>query len=189
MAPSIIISPMALATARYSKNRPINNSAQPDSLGSTTIQLSRNSLMFKKTILGASPIEIKNRKITRPQVAPRAQTPYHGYAMNDFIPSPLFRNPHAMTLAAAFWRRKFPGLPHAVSRLFEIEPGTKVRADCHMQDNPRNHSTIVLLHGLEGSSDSGYMRGIAEKAWLAGFNVIRLNQRNCGGTENLTATL
>jgi predicted alpha/beta-fold hydrolase len=144
--------------------------------------------MIKKTILGASPIEIKNRK-TRPQVAPRAQTPYHGCAMNDFIPSPLFRNPHAMTLAAAFWRRKFRSLPPAISRLFEIEPGTKVRADCHMQDNPRNHSTIVLLHGLEGSSDSGYMLGIAEKAWLAGFNVVRLNQRNCGGTENLTATL
>src|ERR1700690_233173 len=144
--------------------------------------------MFKKTILGASPNEIKNRKM-RPQVAPRAETPYHRYAMKDFIPSPLFRNPHAMTLAAAFWRRKFRSLPPAISRLFETEPGTRVRADCHVQENPHNHSTIVLLHGLEGSSESGYMLGIAEKAWLAGFNVIRLNQRNCGGTENLTATL
>ena len=33
------------------------------------------------------------------------------------------------------------------------------------------------------------MLGIAEKAWLAGFNVVRLNQRNCGGTEQLTHTL
>jgi uncharacterized protein len=123
------------------------------------------------------------------RVAPHAETPYHGCAMKDFIPSPLFRNPHAMTLAAVFWRRKFPGLPPAISRLFEIEPGTKLRADCHMHENPRNHSTIVLLHGLEGSSDSGYMLGIAEKAWVAGFNVVRLNQRNCGGTENLTPTL
>jgi uncharacterized protein len=46
-----------------------------------------------------------------------------------------------------------------------------------------------LVHGLEGSSDSNYMKGTAEKAFAAGFNVVRLNQRNCGGTENLTPTL
>ena len=51
------------------------------------------------------------------------------------------------------------------------------------------HPTLVLLHGLEGSSDSGYMRGCAEIAFAAGFNVVRLNQRNCGGTEHLTPTL
>jgi predicted alpha/beta-fold hydrolase len=33
------------------------------------------------------------------------------------------------------------------------------------------------------------MRGTAEKAWNAGFNVIRLNQRTCGGTDHLTPTL
>jgi hypothetical protein len=58
-----------------------------------------------------------------------------------------------------------------------------------MQARPREHATIVILHGLEGSSDSGYMLGIAEKAWVAGYNVVRLNQRNCGGTESLTRTL
>ncbi len=51
------------------------------------------------------------------------------------------------------------------------------------------HPTLVLLHGLEGSSESGYMLGCAEKASVAGFNVVRLNQRNCGGTEHLTPTL
>ena len=33
------------------------------------------------------------------------------------------------------------------------------------------------------------MRGLAAKAWRAGFNAIRLNQRNCGGTEHETPTL
>ncbi len=33
------------------------------------------------------------------------------------------------------------------------------------------------------------MKGIARKAWHAGFNVIRMNQRNCGGTEHLTPGL
>jgi predicted alpha/beta-fold hydrolase len=100
-----------------------------------------------------------------------------------------------MTIAAAFWRRKFPRLPAGVPRLFEVEPatagrpGTQVRGDCHWQENPRKHPTLVLLHGLEGSSDSAYMLGTAEKAWIAGFNVVRLNQRNCGGTEHLSPTL
>ena len=48
---------------------------------------------------------------------------------------------------------------------------------------------MVLVHGLEGSSDSKYMLGIAEKAWQRGFHVVRMNQRNCGGTERLTPTL
>jgi predicted alpha/beta-fold hydrolase len=64
-----------------------------------------------------------------------------------------------------------------------------VRGDCHWQESPREHPTLVLLHGLEGSSESGYVLGTAEKAWVAGFNVVRMNQRNCGGTENLTPTL
>jgi hypothetical protein len=45
------------------------------------------------------------------------------------------------------------------------------------------------VHGLEGSSESGYMLGLAERAFVAGWNAIRLNQRNCGGTESLTPTL
>src|SRR5690348_354990 len=94
-----------------------------------------------------------------------------------------------MTIAAAFWRRKFPYLKASSSRLFETEPGTKVRADCHWQEAPREHPTLLLLHGLEGSSDSGYMLGTADKAFQAGFNVLRVNQRNCGGTEELTPTL
>ncbi len=33
------------------------------------------------------------------------------------------------------------------------------------------------------------MRGLADKAFAAGFNVVLLNQRNCGGTEQLSAGL
>ncbi|HWG59592.1 MAG TPA: alpha/beta fold hydrolase [Candidatus Acidoferrales bacterium] len=110
-------------------------------------------------------------------------------ALPQFTPHPLLRNAHLMTIAANFWRRRFPRLPRAAERLFEVERGTRVRGECHWQAEPREHPTLVLLHGLEGSSDSGYMLGTAEKAWCAGFNVVRLNQRNCGGTERLTPTL
>jgi predicted alpha/beta-fold hydrolase len=109
--------------------------------------------------------------------------------VKDFNPFWPLRNAHAMTVASVFWPRKYPRLPAGVSRLFEVEPGTQIRGECHWQEDPRAHSTIVLLHGLEGSSESGYMLGTAEKAFVAGFNVVRLNQRNCGGTDNLTPTL
>lgn len=94
-----------------------------------------------------------------------------------------------MTLGAVFWPRKFPRLNPSVPRLFEVEPGTQLQAHCHWQENRRAHPTLIVVHGLEGSSESKYMLGTAEKAWVAGFNAIRLNQRNCGGTEKLTPTL
>ena len=45
------------------------------------------------------------------------------------------------------------------------------------------------LHGLNGSSEAHYMKGIAVKAFARGMNVVRLNQRNCGDTEHLSAGL
>ncbi len=94
-----------------------------------------------------------------------------------------------MTFAGAFWPRSFPHLPATEPREFETEPGTRVLVKCHWQKVPSAHPTIVLLHGLEGSSESGYMLGIAESAHRQGFNVLRANQRNCGGTDHLTPTL
>ncbi len=49
--------------------------------------------------------------------------------------------------------------------------------------------TIIVVHGLEGSSDSQYMLGVTEKALAAGMNVIRYNQRNCGGTDGQAPVL
>jgi uncharacterized protein len=52
-----------------------------------------------------------------------------------------------------------------------------------------DHPTLVLLHGLEGSSNAPYVKGIADKAIRRGFNVVRLNQRNCGHTDHLSTSL
>jgi len=109
--------------------------------------------------------------------------------MQKFKPHALLRNPHAMTIAANFWRRPVPLLAGSVTRWFETEPGTKVRGECHWRADAVKRPTLVILHGLEGSCDSGYIRGTAEKAWVAGFNVVRLNQRNCGGSEKMSNTL
>src|SRR5262249_46943710 len=50
-------------------------------------------------------------------------------------------------------------------------------------------TTLVIVHGLEGSSASQYVIGTGMKAWDAGMNVVRMNMRNCGGTEQYTPTL
>src|SRR5712675_2837707 len=109
--------------------------------------------------------------------------------MKAFEPHPLLHNPHLQTLAATFWPRRFPRLPQSAPREFETEPGTRILGECHWQPSPRERPTLVLVHGLEGSSQSGYMMGFAERAISAGWNAVRLNQRNCGGTESLTPTL
>lgn len=106
-----------------------------------------------------------------------------------FEPHPWLSNGHAMTVAAAFAPRRFD-LPKAEERLFEVEAGSRILGHCHWQrEKRRDVPVIAIVHGLEGSSDSNYMWGIAEKAFAAGFHAVRLNQRNCGGTEKLTPTL
>jgi uncharacterized protein len=107
----------------------------------------------------------------------------------EFEVHPWLKNPHLMTVLAEYWPRNLSGLPRATERLFEVEAETQLLAKCHWQEIPRLHPTLVLVHGLEGSSESRYMLGIAAKACAAGFNVLRVNQRNCGGTEHLTPTL
>jgi predicted alpha/beta-fold hydrolase len=42
---------------------------------------------------------------------------------------------------------------------------------------------------MEGSTASAYMVSTADKAFGVGFNVVRVNVRNCGGTEHLSPTL
>ena len=48
---------------------------------------------------------------------------------------------------------------------------------------------IVLLHGLEGSSEAGYFASFAQEALVRGYGVHRLNMRTCGGTEDLCETM
>ena len=91
-----------------------------------------------------------------------------------------------MTLYAWGKPRAFPSLPRAQVRYFDVAPNARVKALCHWQPRPWEHPTLIALHGLESSSDAHYVRGLADKAFAAGFNAVRLNQRNCGGTEHLS---
>ena len=94
-----------------------------------------------------------------------------------------------MTLYTWGRPRSFPRLPPATPRYFDVSSDTRVLAHCHWHARPWTHPTLVLLHGLEASSAAHYMLGIADKAFRAGFNAIRLNQRSCGGTDHLSPRL
>ncbi len=78
-------------------------------------------------------------------------------------------------------------LPEAVA-LDRTLP-SKLLCHCHWQPDFRAAVTVVLVHGLEGSSHSQYVVGNANKLFAAGFNVVRMNMRNCGGTDALSPTL
>ena len=91
---------------------------------------------------------------------------------------------------ARFWPavinlRKYP----VETRLFDTEPGVRVVAHCHWRHQANLKGTILIAHGLEGSSQSPYVLRMASRALDAGFQVVRLNIRNCGGTEHLGPTL
>lgn len=112
------------------------------------------------------------------------------HATPSYKPPLFLRNAHLMTLVPRYLPRdtSLADLPQE-SRLFTVEPGTQLLGWCHWQSDRKSAPTTLLVHGLEGSSESRYMRGIAAKAYHLGFNVIRMNQRTCGGTEHLTPTL
>lgn len=94
-----------------------------------------------------------------------------------------------MTLYAWARKRGFASLAATESRYFDVAPDARVLAHCNWQPDRAAAPTLLLLHGLEGSSQAHYMCGMADKALAAGFNVVRLNQRNCGGTEHLSRGL
>jgi uncharacterized protein len=108
--------------------------------------------------------------------------------MPVFVPRRGLGGGHRQTLASFFLSRRI-ALPPAEARLIEVEPGVQVLAHCHWQDDRQRALTVIIVHGLEGSSDSSYMQGIAAKGFAIGMNVVRMNQRNCGGTEALAPTL
>jgi len=96
---------------------------------------------------------------------------------------------HVQTIASFLLPRKIH-LPPGEERLVEVAPGIKVRCWCYWQAKKRLEAmTLIVVHGLEGSSDSKYMQGVARNALAAGMNVVLMNQRNCGGMDYFAPTL
>src|SRR5919205_2783606 len=120
---------------------------------------------------------------------------------NTFVPRRLLRGGHAQTLAAWALRPRNL-LPAPEDRLLTVDaavPPHPARADasnnvqlllrCNWQRDRQRALTLVIVHGLEGSSESAYAIGAANKAWTAGMNVVRMNVRTCGASEQYCNTL
>jgi predicted alpha/beta-fold hydrolase len=114
--------------------------------------------------------------------------------LTSFEPRRGLRNGHVQTILGNFWPRPEFDLESAAETVV-VDPSdeSRVLCHCHWQGErgrpAAQRLTVVLVHGLEGSSDSQYIQGIAMRAWEAGCNVIRMNMRNCGDTDELTPTL
>ncbi|HEY7617550.1 MAG TPA: alpha/beta fold hydrolase [Terriglobales bacterium] len=109
-------------------------------------------------------------------------------SLESFVPRRGLRGGHVQTLASFLLKRRL-SLPPAERRMVEAEPGTRVLCHCHWQQDREKAFTAILVHGFEGSSESQYMIGLAHKGLAAGMNVIRMNQRNCGGTDGVAPVL
>jgi uncharacterized protein len=101
-----------------------------------------------------------------------------------------------MQTIASFLLPRQIHLPPPEERLVEVAPGIKVRCWCYWQQAEKARGedrtkplTLIVVHGLEGSSDSQYMLGVARNGLAAGMNVVLMNQRNCGGMDYFAPTL
>lgn len=72
---------------------------------------------------------------------------------------------------------------------YKVSPDVSVVAYEHQPSLRASRGQVVLLHGLEGSSNGGYIVSLAQAALNKGFGVHRLNMRSCGGTEHLSETM
>lgn len=114
------------------------------------------------------------------------------YPADPFVPRRFLPGGHIQTLAGNFLPRQ-SSLPPAEQLYIQVDAatGSQVLCECHWQPAEVRASrlTVILVHGLEGSSNSQYVVGNSGRAFAAGCNVVRMNMRNCGGTDHLSPTL
>jgi uncharacterized protein len=124
--------------------------------------------------------------------APARESEKHSWQCPPFQPHRWLRGGHVQTIASFLMPRRIH-LPAPEERLIEVAPGIKVRCLCFWQDGRKENAatamTMIAVHGLEGSTDSQYMRGLARHGLNAGMNVVLMNQRNCGGMDHCAPTL
>lgn len=98
-----------------------------------------------------------------------------------FSPARWIRNRHLMTITASLVRVP-PRLPICRER-WELPDGDFLDVD--RLDGARPDSPVVLIcHGLEGSSQAGYVLGVMQQARARGLASVALNFRSCSGEPN-----
>jgi uncharacterized protein len=103
--------------------------------------------------------------------------------------APLLRNPHLLTIVANFAVRRLDTVRFPVEeRLYQTEDDVRVLVHSQ-QPGGQARGQVLMVHGLEGSSNAGYMRSMSQLALEAGYGIHRTNMRSCGGTESLCKTM
>jgi hypothetical protein len=103
-----------------------------------------------------------------------------------FAPHPLLPGFHRQTLAAALLR--VVRGPPSLARVVAVNDANSLRLRCswHAPDRVEaGRPVLVMVHGLGGSADSPYMKGAAAKAFAAGLDVVRVNQRGADDSIDL----
>jgi predicted alpha/beta-fold hydrolase len=110
----------------------------------------------------------------------------------DYRPPRWLRNPHLQSLlSSTAWRRRTGGKrlqrlgATTVEHVVEVEDGVRLQGFHSTIAGREPRGLVVLLHGWEGSAESGYMRHSAAQLLERGFDVFRLNFRDHGGTHHL----
>lgn len=98
---------------------------------------------------------------------------------NDYNPNWLYRFGHLNTVIPNLFRR-FPK-PFEKRHRIELADGDFLDVDFRNQNGSDN---LLLLHGLEGSADAQYVKGMARAFIAQGWNVYAMNYRGCSGEPN-----
>lgn len=99
-----------------------------------------------------------------------------------YRPRAFLRHGHAATWLPAFLPR--PRVGWTRRERLELDDGDFLDLAWNQKGFPR---LAILSHGLEGSSEAGYIRGMAATLARAGWDVLAWNYRGCGAEPNRLA--
>ncbi len=99
-----------------------------------------------------------------------------------FVPPRWLKNRHLMTITASITRSGLSRLPVQRER-WELLDGDFVDVD-RLEGATETAPVVVVCHGLEGSSQSGYVVGVMARARARGLASLALNFRGCSGELN-----
>jgi len=105
---------------------------------------------------------------------------------DDYQPAFWYRGRHLQTLWGPLLRRG--RRPPLRRERFETADGDFVDLDW-LADGPASGPLVLVLHGLEGSAQSHYARGLLREAGRLGLRAAVLHFRSCSGEVNRLAPL
>ncbi len=98
---------------------------------------------------------------------------------SSYLPPLLFRNGHTNTIIPKFFRT-IKEVTYQRKRI-ETEDNDFLDLDFSMRNS---RSIVVVIHGLEGSSEGHYVKGIVRAVNAHGWDAVALNLRGCSEEDN-----